>query len=75
MIALMLQAVRTSETSVYFESRTRYIPEGSNLQTRRRENLKSQDVLLTFGNATDWQNTVRSVLYLSNDALPNAMFI
>jgi len=34
--------VRTSETSVYCNETTRrYISEGSNLHTRRRENLES----------------------------------
>jgi hypothetical protein len=37
----MMEAVRTSETSVYFETTLRYIPEGSNLYAHRRENLKS----------------------------------
>jgi hypothetical protein len=38
--ALMMEAVRTSETSVYSnETARRYIPEGSNLHIRRRENL------------------------------------
>jgi predicted secreted protein len=33
LIALMMEAVRTSETSVYSnETTARYIPEGSNLQ-------------------------------------------
>jgi hypothetical protein len=42
-IALMMEAVRTSETSVNFNVTTRrYIPEDSKLHTRRRENLKSQ---------------------------------
>jgi hypothetical protein len=40
-----MKAGRTSETSVYSnESARRYIPEGSKLRTRRRENLKSHDV-------------------------------
>jgi hypothetical protein len=40
-IALMMKVVRTSETSVYTNKTTgRCIPEGSNLHTRRRENLK-----------------------------------
>jgi hypothetical protein len=40
-IALMMEAVRTSETSVNFNVITqRYIPEDSELHTRRRENLK-----------------------------------
>jgi hypothetical protein len=36
----MMEAACTSETSVYFNETTRrYIPEGSNIHTRRRENL------------------------------------
>jgi hypothetical protein len=42
LIALMKEAARTSETSVDIQLRTRqYIPEDSELHTRRRENLKS----------------------------------
>jgi len=38
----MMEAVRTSETSVHFYlTIRRYIPEDSKLHTRRRENLKS----------------------------------
>jgi hypothetical protein len=41
-IALMMEAARTSETSVDIQLRTRqYIPEDSELHTRRRENMKS----------------------------------
>jgi hypothetical protein len=41
-IVLMTEAASTSETSVDIELRTRqYIPEDSELRTRRRENLKS----------------------------------
>jgi hypothetical protein len=41
-IALMMEAVRTSEMSVYSKETTkRYIPEHSKLHTRRLENLKS----------------------------------
>jgi hypothetical protein len=41
-IALMMEAVRISETTVTFNVTTRrYIPEDSKLHTRRRENLKS----------------------------------
>jgi hypothetical protein len=36
-----MEVLRTYETSVYFyESTLHYIPEGCNLHTRRRENLK-----------------------------------
>jgi hypothetical protein len=42
LIALMMDAARTSETSVDIQLRTRqYIREDSKLHTRRRENLKS----------------------------------
>jgi hypothetical protein len=42
LIALMMEAERTSETSVDIQLRTRQsIPEDSELHTRRRENLKS----------------------------------
>jgi energy-coupling factor transporter transmembrane protein EcfT len=45
--ALMMQAVRTSETSVYYNATTRcYNPEDSKLHTRHRENMKSQILLL-----------------------------
>jgi hypothetical protein len=38
-----MEAVRTSETSMYSNETTpHYIPEGSNLHIRRRENPKSQ---------------------------------
>jgi hypothetical protein len=41
-IGLKMEAVRISETSVYSNETTRrYISEGSNLHTRRREDLKS----------------------------------
>jgi hypothetical protein len=46
---LMVEAVRTSETSANTYLTTRqYIPEDSKLHTRRRENLKSHiiDILL-----------------------------
>jgi hypothetical protein len=40
-ITLMMEAVQTSELLVYCNETTpRYIPEGSNLHTRHRENLK-----------------------------------
>jgi hypothetical protein len=47
-----MEAVRTSETSVYSNETTwRYVPEGSKLHTRRRENLKSRTANL-YGEAT-----------------------
>jgi hypothetical protein len=41
----MMKAVRTSETSVYSETTRRYIPEGSHVHARRRENLKSHKIV------------------------------
>jgi hypothetical protein len=47
MIVLMMEAIRTSETSVKFNVTTRrHIPEYSKLHTRRRENLKSHTFYL-----------------------------
>jgi hypothetical protein len=44
----MMEAVRTSETSVHFNVATRrYIPEDSKLHTRRFENLKSHKYIIT----------------------------
>jgi hypothetical protein len=41
----MMEAAHTSETSVDIQLRTRqFIPEDSELHTRRRENLKSHSV-------------------------------
>jgi hypothetical protein len=42
LIALMMEAARTSETLVnFYQTTLRYNPEDSHLHTRRRENLKS----------------------------------
>jgi hypothetical protein len=48
LIALFMEAARTSETSVDIQLRTwQYIPEDSELYTRRHENMKShKDSLL-----------------------------
>jgi hypothetical protein len=44
-IALMMEAAHTSETSVDIQLSTRqYIPEDSELHTRRRDNLKSHEI-------------------------------
>jgi hypothetical protein len=48
-IRSMMEAARTSETSVDMVLRTRQnIPEDSELHTRRRENLKSHKMELIF---------------------------
>jgi hypothetical protein len=41
LIALMMEAARTSETLVNYQTTRRYNPEDSHLRTHRRENLKS----------------------------------
>jgi hypothetical protein len=47
-IALMMEAVRTFETSVYFDKIICcYVPEGCRLHTRRSENLKYEISLLS----------------------------
>jgi hypothetical protein len=48
-IRAMMEAARTSETSVNIQLRTwQYIPEDSELHTRRHENLKSHTGTLKF---------------------------
>jgi hypothetical protein len=48
-IALMMEAVRISETSINLNVNTlHYIPEDSKLHTRRFENLKSHNLYLCF---------------------------
>jgi hypothetical protein len=50
MVALMMEAARTSETLVsFYQTTRRYNPEDSHLRTHRRENLKSY-ILITFSN-------------------------
>jgi hypothetical protein len=66
-IALMMEAVRNSYTSVYFNETTRrYILESRRLHTCRRQNLKSQI-------AVNSRNIVKGVgqfLNLSGDTEP-----
>jgi hypothetical protein len=46
-VAMMMEAVSTSETSVNcYQTTRRNIPEDSHLHTRRRENLKSHLIFL-----------------------------
>jgi hypothetical protein len=48
-IALMMEAVSTSKTSVnFYETTWRKMPEESHLHTRRRENLKSHCLLISL---------------------------
>jgi hypothetical protein len=47
----MMEAVRISETSVYFYGVTRrYIPEGCHLHTSCRENLKCHNLIICLSN-------------------------
>jgi hypothetical protein len=49
--ALLIEAARTSETSVYFNETTlHYIPEGCNLHTRRHDKLKTHSSKLHYYN-------------------------
>jgi hypothetical protein len=49
MIALMMEAARTSETPVsFYQTTRRNSPKGSHLHTRRRENLKSHIIFHTL---------------------------
>jgi hypothetical protein len=58
-----MEAERTSETSVYIDLRTRqYIPEGSELHIRRRENLKFHMALYS---SDDRHFVLQSVNFLS----------
>jgi hypothetical protein len=40
-VSVLIEALRTSETSIYFHTTWHYIPESCYLHARRRENLKS----------------------------------
>jgi hypothetical protein len=49
MMALMMEAASTSETSVkFYQTTRRYSPEDSHLHTRRRENLKIVQIWYCF---------------------------
>jgi hypothetical protein len=62
----MMETARTSETSVDIQLRTRpYIPEDSELHTRRRENLKSHRFVIVESN---------EVLQLFRELLFNKLF-
>jgi hypothetical protein len=50
LIALMMEAARTSETLVnFYQTTRRYNPEDSHFRTHRRENLKSYFVGVVQG--------------------------
>jgi hypothetical protein len=56
LIALMMEAASTLETSVNYQTTWRYNPEDSHLHTRRRENLKSYKYIV------HWGSTLRNIL-------------
>jgi hypothetical protein len=61
-IALMMEAARTSETLVQLYQTTRcYNPEDSHLHTNRRENLKSYFVTVVTSFATLGMSVVNSL--------------
>jgi hypothetical protein len=61
-IALMMEATRTSETSVDNYFKRQYIPEDkSELHTRRRENFKSHEVKID-GENLKLRKSTRTVL-------------
>jgi hypothetical protein len=60
-----MEAARTSETSVDIQLRTRqYIPEDSELHTRRRENLKSHITYSRCQNTTPTCNIFYCLLFV-----------
>jgi hypothetical protein len=67
-IALMMEAVSASETSIFYNDTTRRnIPEGSNVYTRRRDNMKSHGIfqVLAAGSmkiAASWDIATCSVV-------------
>jgi hypothetical protein len=60
-IALMMEAARTTETLVnFYQTTRRYNPEDSHLRTHHRENLKAYDVLsITENNCFDYLQDLR----------------
>jgi hypothetical protein len=61
---MMMEAVRTSETSVHFyDTAMRYIPEGCHLHTRLSENLKSHN-LIFFHAPTSYAFMIHSNIIL-----------
>jgi hypothetical protein len=65
--ALMMETARTSETSVDIQLRTRqYIPEDSELHTRRRENLNSDNRSIVHhpGDTWEWRAMVKIPAWL-----------
>jgi hypothetical protein len=69
----MMETVRISETSVYSNETTRrYIPEGSDLNIRRRENLKSH--LIYKLSLYECDIVFKGFLFLRIDDIFNGIF-
>jgi hypothetical protein len=64
----MLEALRTSETSVCSNETTRrYITESSNIHTRRRENLKSHFVITVRRSACSNNLGIAELVFMKFD--------
>jgi hypothetical protein len=74
-IRAMMEAARISETSIDIQLKTRqYIPEDSELHTRRSENLKS-DMYCNFSISVCISTTLLTVLYLLYAGVMSATFL
>jgi hypothetical protein len=76
LVALMMEAVCTSETSVcFYEIRRRRIPEGCHLQTHCRENLIDHKLISLFDCKEARQNDCCNCLSSKRDLPDNSSFI
>jgi hypothetical protein len=77
MIALMMKAPRTSQTSVnFYQTTRRHNPEDSHLHTRRRESLKSYNAYeFTINSLTNEFNQSMSSYDLVYNFIPKGMKI
>jgi hypothetical protein len=67
----MMKAVRTTETSVCSDATWRYILDGSNLYTHRRENLKSHERNYSLLNLIDLSISIKvNILFFFRVWLP-----
>jgi hypothetical protein len=75
-IALMVEVVRTSETSVHSnETKRRYVQEDSKLHTRRRENLKPYTLTLcSYLNARDQVSHPYNIFFSTRRELVNILY-
>jgi hypothetical protein len=72
LIALMMEAARTSETLVnFYQTTRRYNPEDSHLRTHRRENLKSYFVSCLFLSSFSGFELTAEVMFLRINRIRN----